>query len=108
MRRLLLILTLVIAGWPLHAQDKTATEPVKAEAPKPDAVTLAELIDSYRQMDALAMARMRDADAIVAATPEYKKLEAVRQQADKLRADLTAKIKAKTGKAMDWQTGQLK
>jgi hypothetical protein len=79
-----------------------------AQPVEPALVTVADLVASYRQTWALARQRVNDHDAIVKATPEYVAYEAVIKQYRELEVDLTAKVKARTGKTITWATGEMK
>jgi hypothetical protein len=114
MLRLLITCLLVMwiaSAYVVYAQQAAAVSagtPTKEPPPvaTPAAMAPSEVAAAYR----LGAARQRVAElqAKLMATAEYKAYDEALKAANSIEADLAAKVKAKTGKVFDWQTGALK
>lgn len=107
MRRLLLILALVLAGWPLHAQDKAPDiGKVTGTVTAVPAIGGDEIAASYR-LGALAQRVVELGKALEATQPYKDYMAAVKAKTD-LEAQLSGVLKQKIGKGINGDTGQLK
>jgi hypothetical protein len=88
----------VSAGSTTRAQDSPVATPA---AMAPSEVAAAYRLGAARQ-------RVAELQSKLMATAEYKAYDEALKAANALEAELAGNIKAKTGKAIDWQTGALK